>query len=529
KILERSTALHGGSYWPRVFDAENPFGPSDNFVSDYRGWIYCPRDGVYIFYTASDEASFLFVGGKLVAQWPGWHGAHQGAWGKFKGKIELKTGLHPFRYVHVERVGGQVMAAYWRLPGDQKARPIPDGAFPGLRDVDVVEYEVLGKDIAADFTAEVSQKWGLNNNVFSGVTLKAHLMGEGSRYAWDFGDGASGEGAIAYHVFLRGGHYDVTLAVSAGGETDTVTRTINVPDQWTRFDRNRPSTLARFARIAATYPAERLEPASLERLVFLLTEAGLDDEVVEALRAAVERNPLLSVKERFTLAMRLGEIYLDRRRDLDGAVWAFRSAATGGKPKWRWTAQVAVAGALIELGGDTLTARKLLDQVIRELDDRGGEVSRTAFLRRGDAWMILGEGSKARADYEEAAFFAGGPENAKRLLLKAAATRSAMTAIQTGKIDTAMKKLRDWEQHAPEDRYTGLHRIAKAKALLLRPDVEAAARELLALLAGNPESEYADQALVLLSGIEKDRGNEEKAEAYLERLRKEYPWSPLAK
>jgi tetratricopeptide (TPR) repeat protein len=528
KILERSTAIHGGSYWPRIFDAENPFGPSDNFVSDYHGWIFCPRDGRYTFYTASDEASFLFVAGKLVAQWPGWHRAHKGAWGNFKGVIELKGGMHPFRYVHVERVGAQVMAAYWKLPGDAKARPIPEGAFPGPLDVDVVEYEVLGKDVAADFTAEVTHKWGLDNRVFSGVALKAHLMPVGSTYAWKFGDGVEGEGPIAFHVFLEGGHYDVTLTVTSGRESDTVTRTINVPDQWTRFDRNRPATLARFARIAATYPAERLEPTRFASLIFLLDEAGLADGVIAALRAAVDRNPLLTEKERFTAATRLGEIYRDEKRDLPGAVWAFQRAGLRAKWKFRMEAQVSVAGASLELGGDPRAALKLLEQAIREMEERGKATLR-AYLRRGDALMILGEGGKARADYEEAAELAGGPESAKRLLVKAAATRIAMTAIEGKRVEQAFENLRKWERNAPEDRYTGLHRIAKAKALLLVPDADAAVRELTALLSGNPESEYADQALFLLAGIERDRGNDAGSAAYLERLRKEYPWSPLVK
>jgi hypothetical protein len=75
------------------------------------------------------------------------------------------------------------------------------------------------------------------------------------------------------------------------------------------------------------------------------------------------------------------------------------------------------------------------------------------------------------------------------------------------------------------DRYTGLHRIATARALvgLERPDD--ALRELLALVDANPESEYADQALFLAAGIEEARGAADAAKSLRERLAKDYPWS----
>ena len=91
QILARSTTLYGGATWGRVYDAMNPFGPSDNFVSEYRGFIRIPKAGKWIFYTASDEASFLFVAGRLVTECPGWHAAGKGAWATFKGKVKNRS------------------------------------------------------------------------------------------------------------------------------------------------------------------------------------------------------------------------------------------------------------------------------------------------------------------------------------------------------------------------------------------------------------------------------------------------------
>ena len=154
----------------------------------------------------------------------------------------------------------------------------------------------------------------------------------------------------------------------------------------------------------------------------------------------------------------------------------------------------------------------------------------------GECWgrgtatlMILGDGKAALAAYAKARDLAGGPEDSRRILRKVGAMRSAMTMLGTGDKVRVLEQLREWEMQGPTERYTGLHRIAKAQALILREESHLAVIDLSALLAGNPESEYADQALALLADIARAAGREKEADAYLERLRTDYPWSPLAR
>jgi hypothetical protein len=103
-----------------------------------------------------------------------------------------------------------------------------------------------------------------------------------------------------------------------------------------------------------------------------------------------------------------------------------------------------------------------------------------------------------------------------------------MTHLEQGRPRVALRHLASWELDAPMDRYTGLHRITMAKALIGLDRPDPAIRELAALVLSNPESEYADQALHLMAAIEEKRGAPEKAKALRERLKREYPWSPLA-
>jgi hypothetical protein len=49
-------------------------------------------------------------------------------------------------------------------------------------------------------------------------------------YAWNFGDGATGSGATANHIFANGGNFSITLNVSDGTNSATATTTLTVAD-----------------------------------------------------------------------------------------------------------------------------------------------------------------------------------------------------------------------------------------------------------------------------------------------------------
>ena len=49
-------------------------------------------------------------------------------------------------------------------------------------------------------------------------------------YSWNFGDGTSGAGPTAAHVYNTGGIFSVSLAVSDGSQSVTSTRTVQVGD-----------------------------------------------------------------------------------------------------------------------------------------------------------------------------------------------------------------------------------------------------------------------------------------------------------
>ncbi len=52
-------------------------------------------------------------------------------------------------------------------------------------------------------------------------------------WSWDFGDGATGEGASVTHAWPRSGSFDVTMTVTNVSGSDTATATVTVTDCWT--------------------------------------------------------------------------------------------------------------------------------------------------------------------------------------------------------------------------------------------------------------------------------------------------------
>ncbi|MEX2214980.1 MAG: PA14 domain-containing protein [Phycisphaeraceae bacterium] len=87
----------------------------DNFAFRFRGYIDIPRDGVYTFYTHSDDGSRLVIGRDLVVDNDRIQGGTEKA-----GSIELKKGLHAITASFFEAQGGEELDVRWEGPGINK-------------------------------------------------------------------------------------------------------------------------------------------------------------------------------------------------------------------------------------------------------------------------------------------------------------------------------------------------------------------------------------------------------------------------
>jgi hypothetical protein len=87
----------------------------DFFMYRYTGYIDVPTDGVYTFFTTSDDGSKLYIGETEVVNNDGLHGPEEKT-----GIIGLKAGKHSFTVTFFELGGGEALSVQYKGPGIQK-------------------------------------------------------------------------------------------------------------------------------------------------------------------------------------------------------------------------------------------------------------------------------------------------------------------------------------------------------------------------------------------------------------------------
>jgi len=96
---------------------------NDNFGFRFTGYLNVPTDGVYTFYTSSDDGSKLYIGGTVVVKNDTLHSVQERL-----GQIWLRAGKHPIRVDYFERAGSEVLTVSYAGPGIAKT-PIPAAAL----------------------------------------------------------------------------------------------------------------------------------------------------------------------------------------------------------------------------------------------------------------------------------------------------------------------------------------------------------------------------------------------------------------
>ncbi len=76
----------------------------DSMAFEFHTYIHIPEDGVYQFYTFSDDGSKLFIDGKLVVDNDGSHSLRRA-----NGKLALKKGYHEMKLLYFENYMGEFL------------------------------------------------------------------------------------------------------------------------------------------------------------------------------------------------------------------------------------------------------------------------------------------------------------------------------------------------------------------------------------------------------------------------------------
>jgi len=96
-----------------------PRSRDENFGFLYTGFIDVPRDGMYRFFTKSDDGSCLWIGDSLVVDNDKLHGATERS-----GAVALRKGKHPLRIGYFQKRGDYALEVNYDGPGIPK-QPLP--------------------------------------------------------------------------------------------------------------------------------------------------------------------------------------------------------------------------------------------------------------------------------------------------------------------------------------------------------------------------------------------------------------------
>ncbi len=89
------------------------------FGMQFQGMIQVPTDGIYTFYTRSDDGSALWIHNQMVVDNDGLHGPQE-----VQGQIALKAGFHPFEVRYFEAGGGETLRVLIEGP-DMEKQSVP--------------------------------------------------------------------------------------------------------------------------------------------------------------------------------------------------------------------------------------------------------------------------------------------------------------------------------------------------------------------------------------------------------------------
>jgi alpha-L-fucosidase len=93
----------------------SPRKRNDLYGFEFSGYIKIPAEGVYSFYTESDDGSRLYIGEQIVVDNDGLHPMVEK-----HGLIALAAGLHPIRVIFFEKNGGDDLNVFYK--GEEKAK-----------------------------------------------------------------------------------------------------------------------------------------------------------------------------------------------------------------------------------------------------------------------------------------------------------------------------------------------------------------------------------------------------------------------
>ena len=270
-VIDHSKPVEGRSPVSKIFHGINPHGLSKDLVVHFKGYLNIKKSGDYKFAIAADDAVFLFIDGRKITDWPGWHGPWDGVRGKFSGNIKLKKGIHRLDYYNVQNSYGLNLVCGWKPPWRKHLEIIPPDAFVALKKFQVNRLQYKGKDVAAYFNWSSKTHLMVNEKAVVNMGFAVKNQVKGLEYLWSFDDSSISPGPKAIHLFLSPGLRKVKLQVlKKGRKIGEIENLVRVAPRWLQREEWPKHIEKSFRKQLKQMDYSKLPPGDLSNLVDIL-------------------------------------------------------------------------------------------------------------------------------------------------------------------------------------------------------------------------------------------------------------------
>jgi len=525
---EEAGPPYGRSVVAEIHHGIHPHGPTTRFMACFTGGLTIPEEGDYAFATVSDDASFLLIDGRRVAEWPGIHPVAGGRLGQYGGRLHLAAGHHTLVYYNMQEDAGFSVTAAWRPPGASGFSVIPASAFAPLARFRVTDH--VPHPARAD---EPRFRWRLTDHAMAydralvNAAFEVWRPEPETRYVWTFDDGAGAEGPAVRHTFPRPGLRAVRLEAipgRQGGQAVRLDASIRVTPVWTQRVDWVDAVAAKQRRDILGRDLSKMPMPDLAYLAALTLKLEARDWATPLGMAVLDRQAALGAEDAplaFDLAMHFQHPDVRLYEAAERAFRAAIQAAPEGTPG-RQKAQLHLAGFLIHGRERTSDARALLERLDAAVLDPTDSRLKTLYL--GDAFLSDGHVRAARDAYAAAGTTVS-KDDAAYAVRRRMRLETAKSYLQMGEYDEAEKRIREIEWETPMERLNTETGLVLIRVHLGRKEYPFALSHAHRLLNAAPLDSRNPEVLFCLAETAFAMGATNRARQALAVLREKHPYS----
>jgi len=556
----RAGDFHGIGFVENIFHGINPFGPDSLFASYYVGYLKVEKPGKYRIYTASSEASYVFLDGKLLCEWPGHHDAGGGRQGQHGADITLNKGEYKIEYYHAKTQGETCMMLGWTPPGEQGWKVIPESAFvhtpvakagaverranAPLAAFSWVQEDQLLVDRKPDPRAGKLEFKGhaadpkekekeakpepVEIEQFTRVTFHTQCRNvpEKARVLWDYGDGSTGTGEGKEHIYVGDGPFTVVARIVGedGKPLDTYGAIVTLSPALKNFTILDTDAVRRYVGIIVATDCTKYSERTMEAL-WELVETEEDAERIKPFTEAYANSFGVKGPKAWRAADRLALACSVKEPERAMKIYA----ALVPEAPTRLDAARAQMERLEILLHKLKQPERALEAARSILRTRSGLEERIAAVKIGDVYRTQGDFAKAEEAYRDAQKITYAEADRRTIAVRQGGfLETVWSHIENGALRAAREGLVLWEIEYPSGKLSGDLILMTARYFDKLGEPDRALAELETLVKLNPLTPYLPDVELLMARAHRKLGNTAKARELIEKVMREYPKSRAA-